>query len=85
MHPQGSSRLKLRLYPSMEELVSQTQDRAVKLAQKSRPLQRVLPLKRHSFSVADYPDYTTPRWLNLEFARLTGNNDDDSCWLCFLC
>ena len=32
-----------------------------------------MPLKRRLFSVADDPDYTTPRWLHADFARLTGN------------
>ena len=65
--PQGSSRPKLRLYARVEKLVSQTQDSAAKLARKSRLLHRVFPLKCRSFSVADGPDYTTPRWLNPDF------------------
>ena len=71
--PQGSSRPNLWLYPRVEEIVSQTQDRSAKLSRESKPLHRVLPLKRRSFSVADDPDYTNPRWLNLDFARLIGN------------
>ena len=39
----------------------------------SKLLHRVLPLKHRLFSVADDLDYTTPRWLNPDFARLTGN------------
>ena len=55
--PQGSACPKLWLYPMVEELVSQTQNRAAKLARESRPLYCILPLKSSSFSVADNPDY----------------------------
>ena len=44
-----------------------------KLARESRSLLHILPLKCHSFSVADDPAYTTLRWLNPVFAGLTGN------------
>ena len=71
--PQASTRPRLCVYPRVEELVAQTQDRAAKLARESRPLHRVLPLKRRVFPVADDPDYTTPRWLNPDFVRLAGN------------
>ena len=56
---QGSSRLKLQVYPRVE-IVSQTQDCSVKLAHESKLLHRVLQLKRRLFSVADDQDYTTP-------------------------
>ena len=61
--PQTSARPKLRLYPRVEELVSQTQDRVAKPARESKPLHHILPLNRQLFSVADDPD----------FARLAGN------------
>ena len=57
--PQGSSRPKIRVYPRVEEIVSKTQDRSAKLAHESKPIHRVLLLKRRSFSVADDLDYTT--------------------------
>ena len=69
---QGSSWPKLRVYPRVE-IVSQTQDCSAKLAHESKLLHRVLPLKRRLFSVADDQDYATPRWLNPDFTRLTGN------------
>ena len=43
------------------------------MARESKPLHRVLPLKRRVFLVADDPDYATLRWLNPDFTRLTGN------------
>ena len=44
-----------------------------RLARKSKPLHRVIPLWRRLFPVADDPDYATPWWLNPDFARLAGN------------
>ena len=33
----------------------------------------MIPLRRRTFPVADDPNYTAPRWLNPDFARLTRN------------
>ena len=44
-----------------------------RLACESKSVQKVIPLRRCSFPVADDPDYTAPRWLNPDFARLTRN------------
>ena len=61
--PQAVSRPKLCVYPRVDELVAQSQDRAAKLAWESKQLHRVIPLRRRLFPVADYPDYATPWWL----------------------
>ena len=71
--PQGYSRPKFYLYPLVLEIVSQTQDRSAKLARESKPVHRVLPLKRRMFAVADEPDNATPLLVNPDFSRLTAN------------
>ena len=50
-----------------------TQERAQRLARESKSVQKVIPLRRLAFPVADAPDYAAPRWLNPDFARLTRN------------
>ena len=57
----------------MNEIVTQSQDRAAKLARESKPLPRVILLRWRIFPVVDNPDYATPRWLNPDFAWLAGN------------
>ena len=71
--PQASSRIKLHVYPRVDELIAQSQDRADKLVKEAKPLQRVIPLWCHLFPVADDPDFATPRWLHPDFAWLVGN------------
>ena len=36
-------------------------------------MHRVIPLCRRVFLVADELDFSSPRWLNTDFARITGN------------
>ena len=52
-----ASRQNLLLYPRVSELVDSSADRASRLARESRPLQRVVPLKRKMFHIGDQPDY----------------------------
>ena len=70
---QGTSRLKLRLYPRVSEIVAQTQERSAKLAGESKAVHKVLPLKHYMFAVADEPDYTMPLLVNLDFLHLAAN------------
>ena len=71
--PQADSRLRMRWYPRVQEIAAKTKERAQKLARKSKAVQKVIPLHRRVFPVADDPDYAAPRWLNPDFARLTHN------------
>ena len=71
--PQSVGRQKLRWYPRVQEITAKTQERAQWLARESKSTQKVIPLRRRVFPVADNPDYAAPRWLNLDFARLTRN------------
>ena len=71
--PPSIGRQRLRWYPRVQEITSNTQERAQRLACKSKSIQKVISLRRRAFPVADNPDCTAPRWLNPDFARLTRN------------
>ena len=70
---QSAVRPKLRWYPRVQEIVAKTQDRAQRLAREGKSAQKVIPLRRRLFPVADALDYAAPKWLNPDFARLTRN------------
>ena len=53
--------------------MAKTQERAQRLARESKSAQKVIPLRRRAFLVADDSDYAAPRWLNPDFIRLTCN------------
>ena len=60
----------MRCYPRVQEITAKTQERAQLLVHESKAVQKVIPLRRWVFPVADY---AAPRWLNLDFVRLTSN------------
>ena len=61
----------LLIYPRVSELVDASSDRASRLARESRPLHRVVPLRRRMFHVGDQPDYCAARFLNPDFSRIS--------------
>ena len=63
----------LLIYPRVSELVDSSADRASRLARESRPLHRVVPLKRKMFHIGDPPDYCAARFLNPDFCRISKN------------
>ena len=65
--PLSSFRPKLRLYPRVSEIVSDNRNRSAKLALESKPIHRVLRLKRRMFTVADEPNYSRPLLVNPDF------------------
>ena len=71
--PQPAVRPKLWWYPRVQEIVAKTQDRSQRLAHEGKSAQKVIPLRRRLFPVADVLDYAAPKWINLDFARLTHN------------
>ena len=71
--PQSAVCPKLQWYPRVQEIVAKTQDRAQRLAREDKSAQKVIPLRRRLFPVADEQDYDAPKWLNPDFARLTRN------------
>ena len=71
--PQSAVRLKLRWYPRVQEIVTKTQEHAQRLAREGKSAQKVIPLCKRLFPVADEQDCAAPEWLNPDFARLTRN------------
>ena len=71
--PQSSLRPKLWIYPCVTELMTASKERAAKCAWESKPLHKVIPMRRRGFPVADEPDISAPRWLNPDFARIANH------------
>ena len=67
----SSTKPNLLIYPRVSELVDASADRASCLARESRPLHRVVPLRRKMFHVGDQPDYCAARFLNPDFFRIS--------------
>ena len=61
----------LLIYPRVSELVDASADRASRLARESRPLHRVVPLRRRMFHVGDQPHYCAARFFNPDFSRIS--------------
>ena len=61
----------LLIYARVSELVDASAVRASRLARESRPLHRVVPLRRKLFHVGDQPDYCAARFLNPDFSRIS--------------
>ena len=72
---QSAAHPRLRIYPRVNELVADTSEQASKLARESKLLSRVIPLRRKVFPVADQPDYSSPRFLNPAFVRISNNKN----------
>ena len=60
----------LNLYPRVNEILDSSADRAAQYARESKPLHRVLPLKRRSVPVGDQPDFCLARLVNPDFSRI---------------
>ena len=71
--PQSAARPRLCIYLRVNELVAQSGVCASKLAHESKPLFKVITLRRKVFPVAYQPDYTSPLFLNPDFARISNN------------
>ena len=63
----------MRIYSRVNELMSKSRERATKCARESNPLHKVIPIRRKVFSIADDPDFSSRRWLNPDFARISNN------------
>ena len=67
----SSTKPNLVIYPRVSEIVEASTDRASRFARESRPLHRVVPLRRRMFHVGDQPDYCSARFLNPDFSRIS--------------
>ena len=69
--PPAATRQNLTVYPRVAELVDSSAERASLLSRESRPLHRVVPLRRKMFYIGDNPDYCNARYINPDFARIS--------------
>ena len=60
--PPPATRQNLTVYPRVAELVDSSAERASRLARESRPLHRVVLLRRKMFYIRDNPDYCNARY-----------------------
>ena len=67
----SSAKPNLSLYPRVSEILASSADRASRFARESRPLHRVVPLKRRTFHVGDQPDFYAARFVNPDFSRVS--------------
>ena len=67
----SSAKPNLTLYPRVDEILGSCADRASRFARESKPLHRVLPLKRRTFHVGDQPDFCSAGYVNSDFSRIT--------------
>ena len=63
-----SAKPNLTLYPLVDEILDSCADRASRFARESKPLHRVLLLKRQTFHVGDQPDFCSARFVNPDFS-----------------
>ena len=61
----------LNLYPRVNEILDSSADRAARYAKESKPLHRVLPLKRRNVPVGDQTDFCMARLVNSDFSRIS--------------
>ena len=73
--PPSASRQFLMVYTRVAEIIDASADRAARLARESRPLHRVVPLRRKLFNVGDRPDFCNARYVNPEFSRISQNKN----------
>ena len=71
--PPSASRQNLTAYSRVAEIIDSSAERASRLARESRPLHRVVPLRRKMFFVGDKPDFCNTRYVNPDFARVSKN------------
>ena len=71
--PPTSARQRLRVYPRVTEILDASTEKASRLARESKPLHKVVPLKRKIFHVADDQDFCAARFVNPDFARLSNS------------
>ena len=73
--PPSASRQFLMVYARVAEIIDASADRAAWLARESRPLHRVVPLRRKLFNVGDRRNFCNARYVNPEFSRISQNKN----------
>ena len=71
--PPISSRQNLTVYPKVSEIIDANSDKAYRLARESRPLDKVVPLRRKVFFVGDDQDFCNACFVNSDFSRISNS------------
>ena len=71
--PPAASRQNLRVYPRVSEIIDASLEKASRLARESKPLHRVVPLRRKIFFVGDDQDFCSARFVNPDFSRISNS------------
>ena len=58
------------LYPRVSEIQTTVSEYTANLSRESRPLVRMLPSRRTSFSIGDEPDFCKQRFINSDLSRI---------------
>ena len=73
--PTSSARQRLRVYPRVNEILDASTEKGLRLACESKPLHKVVPLRRKNFHVADAPDFCAARFVNPDFLRISNSKN----------
>ena len=73
--PPTSARQRLRVYPRVTEILDASTEKASRLARESKPLHKVMPLRRKIFHVADDQDFCAARFVNPDFACISNSKN----------
>ena len=57
-------------YPRISEIQPTSSERAARLSRESRPLFKILPLRRRAVSIGDDSDFCDQRLLNSDYSRI---------------
>ena len=68
--PPEPARKFMKLYPRVSEIQSTSSERAARLSRESRPLFKILPLRRRAVSIGDDSDFCNQRFLNSDYSRI---------------
>ena len=60
----------MRLYPRVSEIQSSSSERAARLSRESRPLFKILPLRRKAVLIGDDSDFCNQHSLNSDYSRI---------------
>ena len=73
--PPSSARQRLRVYPRVNEILDVSTKKASRLVRESKPLHKVVPLRRKIFQVADALDFVAARFVNPDFSRISNSKN----------
>ena len=73
--PPASACQRLRVYPRVTKILDASTEKALRLAWESKPLHKVVPLRRKIFHIADDQDFCVARFVNPDFSRISNSKN----------